>query len=201
MKTLFNTILKRIQEINFRPALEWEVIKGLPGKLTWHMRYFILPISFAIVLATFLGYLLALSFYNYSFLYIAIKALSAFCESIFTTYITILLVLELCPKMKIVVSNENIIKLLIYSFSAFWTMLFLSGLLANYKSLGSFFLFLSFYGIFPFWIGCDIMLDLPPDKKNRLLIVTLSIALVVYLLIDWSFGFALRAIHLVGMMN
>jgi hypothetical protein len=103
--------------------------------------------------------------------------------------------------MKIIASNENIIKLLTYSFSAFWAMLFLAGLLANYKSLGSFFLFLSLYGIYPFWIGCDIMLDLRPDRKNKLILVTLLIALIVYLLIDWSFGFALRAIHLVGMMN
>lgn len=205
MKKLFVPILKRIQEINFRPASEWVIIKSGPAEVSRPMKQFILPVTITIAIATFLGYILELDYVSHSRMFIVIiatiKVLSAFCTSFFTFYITALLVQELCPKMDISIDNNKLFKLLAYSFSAFWTMLFLAGLLANYKSLGSFFIFLGLYGIIPFWAGCDIMLELPRDKKNKLLAVCLFIAIVVYLLIGWSFGFALRAAHLAGMMN
>jgi hypothetical protein len=201
MKKLFISILRRIQEINIRPASEWEVIKSTPASISWHIKHYVLPISTTISIATLLGYFLALNFYNYTYIYIVIKALSAFCVSVFTLYVTFQLVRELCPRIGINVSNENLFKVLTYSFSAFWAMQFLAGLLANYKSLGSFLIFLGFYGIFTFWTGCDIVLELASDKKNKLLAISVSIAIVVYLLIDWPFGFALRAAHLAGMMN
>jgi hypothetical protein len=201
MKKLFISILKRTREVNFRPASEWKIIKSETGLVAWHMKHYVLPISFAIAISTLLGYFLALNFYNYTFIYIVIKALSAFCEAFFPLYITDLIVQEICPKMNINIKNESLFKLLTYSFSAFWAMLFLAGILANYKSLGSFFIFMGLYGIFPFWVGSDILLELPPEKKNKLLAVSLLIAILVYLLIDWSFGFALRAAHLAGMMN
>jgi hypothetical protein len=205
MKKLFINILKRTREINFRPASEWQAIKDTPVSAKWHMKNYIIPITLVISIVTFLGYYFELNYLEIPKLHILliafIKTLSALCKAFFTFYLTFQIVQELSPKFEINNKNENLFKLLTYSFSAFWTMLFLAGILANYKSLGSFFIFMGLYGIFPFWVGSDILLELPPDKKNKLLAVSLVIAILVYLLIDWSFGFALRAAHLAGMMN
>ncbi len=173
MKKLFVPILKRIREINFRPASEWVIIKNATGRSFRPMKQFILPITITIAIATFLGYILELDYVSHSRMFIVIiatiKVLSAFCTSFFTFYITALLVQELCPKMDISIDNNKLFKLLAYSFSAFWTMLFLAGLLANYKSLGSFFIFLGLYGIIPFWAVAILCWNCPVTRKINFL--------------------------------
>jgi hypothetical protein len=202
LKKLFNRLRSRIFKINASPFSEWEVIIAEPEQVSWHMKNFVLPMTIAIAITTFLGYyLLALNIHNYILVYSAIKALASFCEAFFTLWVSALIIKELLVKLKVSVGFIKLFKLLAYSFSAFFTAAIISGFLSNYNTLGSFLKFLGLFGIFPFWIGCEIVLKLSPEKRARLILVSLAVILIVYFLINWSFGFALRAAHFAGMLN
>ncbi len=201
LKKLFKQIRSRIYNINSNPYSEWEAINVEPNEVSWHLKNFIFPLTITISIATFLGYLLALNIYNYSIIYVAIKSLSAFCETFFTLWVSALIIKELAIKIKIEVQFSKLFKLLTYSFSAFFTAYIIAGILANYKTLGSFLIFLGIFGIFPFWIGCDLVLNISSIQRNRLLLVSLAVILIIYFLISWSFGFALRTAHIAGMLN
>jgi hypothetical protein len=194
-------IKNRIQQINMNPHQEWVVIQSEPESISWNMKNYVFPITISITLVTFFGYILALAFYNYSATYVFIKTLAVFCESFFTLYVSSLLIPELSARFGIPVPKDKIFKLLTFSFTAFYTTLMVAGILANHKNLGSFLKFLGFYGIYPFWIGCDSLLALKPDKKNKFLVISLLVVIIVYTLINWSFGFALRAAHFAELMN
>ena len=201
IKEVFVRVKDRILLINSSPFSELEAIRAEPSNVSWHKKKFVVPMMLAITVATFLGYLLALSIYNYSFVYIAIKAVSAFCESFFTLWVSSLILKELAVKLKSPVGYSNLFKLMTYSFSAFFAAEIVAGFLANYKTLGSFIKFLGLFGIFPFWIGCEMLLNISAKKRLELILVSLIVVLVVYFLISWSFGFALRAAHIAGMLN
>jgi len=201
LKKLFIRLKNRIFLVNSNPFTEWEVIKLEPESVSWHMKKFVLPMTLIIALATFFGYLLALSIYNYSIIYVAIKAVAAFCESFFTLWVSTLIIKELSVRLKSPVELTKLFKLFAYSFSAFYTAAIFAGILANYKTLGSFLKFLGLFGIFPFWIGCEMLLNISSEKRTRFILVSLVVILFVYFLINWSFGFALRTVHFAVMLN
>jgi hypothetical protein len=73
--------------------------------------------------------------------------------------------------------------------------------MANYPTLGSFLKFLGLYGIYPFLIGSEKMEIGDKKMRNKLLLLSLITVLITYLLISWSFGFALRSIHFAFLFN
>lgn len=191
----------RIFLVNSTPFTEWDVINLEPDSVSWHMKKFVLPMTLIIALTTFFGYLLALSIYNYTIIYVAVKAVAAFCESFFTLWVSTLIIKELADKLKSPVALPKLFKLFAYSFSTFYLADAIAGILANYKTLGSFLKFLGLFGIFPFWIGCEMLLNISSEKRTRFILVSLVVILIVYFLINWSFGFALRTAHFAGMLN
>lgn len=201
MKTLIKKIWNRIYQVNINPYSEWKVIKEEPASISWHLKKIVVPIILVIVIVNFLGYLLLSDIYNYSLLYVSVKTLSAFCESFFTFHISYLIVRELNQKFTFFSNPEKLYKLYTYSFSAFWIALLLNGLFANYKTLGNFLIFLALYGIYPLWVGAGILQNIPSKLKSRLLLFTITFAITTYLLIDWSFGFALRIIYFSGLIK
>ena len=150
---------------------------------------------FSIVVLTFLGYLLVVNIYSYSLIYVSIKSLAAFCKSFFTLYVTYLIIRELNQKFDFCKNPKELFKLFTYSFTAFWTALLLSGVFADYITLGKFFVFMGLYGIYPLWAGADVLLNIPARLKTKFILLTTVTALTVFLLINWSFGFALRIIY------
>lgn len=202
MKEKFKIIFKRIQQINLHPQLEWDAVSNEPDSPAWHLKKFIFPVTLAVAAVTFISYLLfAYNIYNYSFAYVCVKTLASFCESFFSFYVSLLIMSELCSKLGVETNYEKLFKLMAYSFSAFWLFSFAAGAMANYKTLGSFMKFMGVVGVYPFFIGCDKILKVPAESKNKFVAVTLLIVLIVYLLINWSFGFALRATHIAGMLT
>jgi hypothetical protein len=202
MKQKFYRIKNRIQQVNFNPQLEWNVINNEPNNTAWHLKQYVFPITLSITIATFVSYLLfAYNIYNYSFSYVCLKALASFCESFFSLYVSSLIVNELCVKIGVETNYEKLFKLMTYSFTAFWTFSFIAGILANYKTLGSFLKFMGIIGVYPFFIGSGKLMHVPENNKIKFVSVTLAIVLIVYLLINWSFGFALRAAHIAEMLT
>jgi hypothetical protein len=195
MLVLFKKIWLLIYKINFNPTAEWEVIKSEPDSVESHMKKIVIPVVIAITLATFAGYLFASRIYNYSFIYSTIRAVAAFCESFFTLYVSFLLIFELCPKLGVVSGQNSLFKLMTYSFTTFWIASFLAGLLANYKTLDEFLRFIGLFGVYLFWIGSGTLLSFSEGKKDKFILISVAIVLAVYVLIHWSFGYALTAAH------
>jgi len=201
MKSKIKKIWKRIWQINFQPYSEWEIINSEPNSKSLLLGEFIFPITITIALTTFAGNIFAMSTNNYTFLYVLIKTISVFCTSFFTFYVSTLLVYEINLKLGFLKDYRKIFILFTYSFSVFWTALIISGILADYKTLGSFLKFLGLIGIYPFWVGLDILLNIPIEKKNKFFILSLTIVVIVYFLIDWSFGLILRAVYFAGLLT
>lgn len=189
-------IYKKIRLVNLQPTIGWDNILLEPASTGWHLKHFVFPIMIAISIATFLGYLLfALNLHHFSFLYSVIKTLAVFCESFFTFYISTLIIYELALKLKIIATYDSLFRLLCYSFSLFWVASFFAGILANYPTLGSFLRFLGLFGIFTFSVGTDKLKIVENQNKQRFLIVSILIIILIYLIIGWSFDFVLRSIH------
>lgn len=195
MLAVFNKIWSIIYRINFNPYSEWAAIKKEPDSIVWHIKKIVMPMTFAITIATFIGYLFASSEYNYSFVYVSIRSIASFCESFFSLYVSFLLIYELCPKLGIVSGQNSLFKLMTYSFTTFWMASFAAGLLANYKTLDDFLRFVGLFGVYLFWTGSGILLNFSPGKKNKFVLISLAIVLAVYFLIHWSFGYSLTVAH------
>ena len=202
MKQKFFVIKNRIQQINLHPQIEWDVINSEPDNTAWHLKQYVFPITLSIAVVTFVSYLLfAYNIYNYSFSYVCIKALASFCESFFTLYVSSLIVNELCVKIGVETNYNKLFKLMAYSFTAFWAFSFVAGAMSNYQTLSSFLKFMGIVGVYPFFIGSDKLMNIPAQNKMKFVSITLLVVLIVYVLINWSFGFALRAAHIAEMLS
>lgn len=204
LKSIITTIrylFRRTMNVNSNPLEEWPVIATEPSTLRWHLRKTVLPFTILIAASNFIGSFFALSYYNYTIIYILVKTVAAFCECFFTLYVTGLIIKELGPKLKIKLDTDALFKVLIYSFTAWYALCVLAGILSNYPTLGRFLKFLGLYGIVPFWFGMTMIMKVPKENKTRLLLVTLAVAIIVSLLIDWSFESILKPLHISGMIN
>ncbi|MGC8803518.1 MAG: hypothetical protein ACP5PS_07080, partial [Bacteroidales bacterium] len=153
----YSHALRTMQKMILSPSSAWDEILSTPNQSPgWHLKHFVAP-AVALVIATHvLGYLvLAITVGNYSIPYVLIKVLAIFFDTFFTFYITVLIVTEWTKKLGWPVSYDQLIVLNSYSLSAFWLGKILSGLLANYPTLGSFFVFLGITGIYPFILGAE----------------------------------------------
>ena len=198
MKEKFSSLKKRFLQINISPQTEWDAVKSEPDSIAWHLKKTLIPVSFAIAITMFAGYIIALRIYNYSFAYVVIKSLDALCEALFTPYVSFLILYEIFNRMGISISRTQFFKLIIYSLTIFWLALLSEGILVNLagaysnsEKICNFLKLLGLYGIFPFWIGMDKLLNIPAEKKNLMVIITILVCFIVNVLIQWSFGFAL----------
>jgi len=195
MLSVLRRIWNIVYRINSKTNSEWQVIKSQSDSIGWHLKRIVVPITIGIALSTFIGYLFAFGFYKYSFVYVCLKTIAAFCESFFTFYVSFLIIFELSPKIGLISGRESLFKLLAYSFTTFWIASFIAGLCANYKNLEEFLKFLGLFGVYLFWTGSEILLKISERKKYLFILSSVSIVVVVYLLIHWAFGYILTISH------
>ena len=190
-----------IYRINFDPQTEWELLKSESSSVSYHMKKIVMPVTLCISIATFTGYFFASGIYGYTFVYVCIRTISAFCESFFPLYIAFLIIYEISPGMGLTAGRDNLFKLMTYSFSSFWLTSFIAGLLANYKTLDEFLKYLGLFGMYLFWTGAESLLTFENGRKIRFVLVSFGIILIIYSLIHWSFGYALTIAHFPEIFN
>jgi hypothetical protein len=200
-KNKVKKILRRIIQVNLNPNSEWKTIKTESCSSSYLIKSFIFPSTTIVALITFLGYFLASGIYNYSVYYAIIKSLSVFCLTFFTPIVASLIINEIISKLGFKPASNKTLILITYSLTALWFGILLSGIIANYKQLASFVKFLGLFGILPLWYGCDLFIGIPVVLKNKFVLISIGVTIVVMLLIDWSFGPALRAAHFAEMLN
>jgi hypothetical protein len=200
-KNKIKKILRRIIQINLNPNSEWKTIKTESCSSAYLIKSFIFPFTIIIALITFLGYLLASGFYNYSVYYAIIKSLSVFCLTFFTPIVASMIINEIISKLGFKPGANKVFTLITYSLTAFWIGVLISGMITNYRQLASFVKFVGLLGILPLWYGCDLFIGIPGILKNKFVLISIGVTIVVLLLINWSFGPALRAAHLAEMLN
>jgi hypothetical protein len=200
-KNKIKKILRRIIQVNLNPVSEWKTIKEESCSSAYLVKSFVFPSTIFIAFITFLGYFLASGIYNYSVFYAIIKTLSVFCLTFFTPIVATLIINEIITKLGFKPGTNKLLSLITYSLTALWIGILISGIIANYKMLASFVKYIGLFGIIPFWYGCDLFIEVPVVLKNKFVLISLGVTIVVLLLIDWSFGPALRAAHFAEMLN
>lgn len=199
----YSHALKTMQKMILSPSSVWEEIFSTPTQSTgWHLKHFVVPVVILIVAAHLLGYLvLAITVGNYSVSYALVKVLATFFDTFFTFYITVLIMTVWTKKLGWSVSYDQLFVLNSYSLSAFWLGKILSGLLVNYPTLGSFFVFLGITGIYPYILGAERIQLLESRRLNRLIAMNVGTFVLLYLLIRWVFDFPLKTLYYIHIFN
>jgi hypothetical protein len=194
---IFRNSINRSWKIIVSPAQEWDaILLKNPQNRGWHMRHFVLPLIVLILLSNFVGYLfLALTIKKYSITYVTAKTLLTFFDSFFTFYAGTFIINKIIKRLQIQVNYSQIFILLSYSLSIFWLGKIIAGLLANYPTLGSFFVFLGISGIYPFIVGAEKMKITETKTVNKLVFTSFSVIILLYILIRWISGLLLQYIH------
>jgi hypothetical protein len=202
-RQIYIQTLRTIRKMILTPVTAWEeLLADPPHSSGWHLKHFILPAVVLIIAAHLLGYLvLAITVGNYSVAYVAVKAIATFFDTFFTFYITVLIVTEWTRKLNWPIDYQHIFLLNSYSLSAFWVGKMLSGLLANYPTLGSFFVFLGITGIYPFIVGAEKLNLAEPRRLNRIIAMNTGVFVLLYLFIRWVFNFPLRTLYYLHTFN
>ena len=202
MRQKYQGIFKRLNYIYRHPVSCWDSIAQESFSPGWYFKKLVLPMIAAIAVVNFLGYLFfALAIHDFSIAYALVKAIAVSCESFFSFYISFLIIVELRSKLKVEIEEQKLFKIMLYSITPLWSAILLSGFLANYATLSSFLKFLGIYGVILFAAGIEQMHAVVANKRGLFIFVCFSIVLVIYLLLSWSFSFALKAIQYSDMLS
>ncbi|MCX7985495.1 MAG: hypothetical protein N2662_00960 [Bacteroidales bacterium] len=199
----YNRVVRQMLKMILSPVLGWDDILSQPSRtIGWHLKHFVFPVVGLVIASHLVGYMvLAITVGNYSIAYVLVKVVASFFDSFFTFYISTLLVYEWTKKLNWSVSYDQLFILNCYSLSAFWTGKILAGLLANYPTLGSFFVFLGISGIYPFILGAERTRLIEPARLTKLIAMNASVVILIYLIIQWVFDFPLKSLYYLHVFN
>ncbi|HOK52055.1 MAG: hypothetical protein WHT29_10955 [Bacteroidales bacterium] len=199
----YSRSLRTMQKMILSPVTGWDDVLTSPIQSTgWHMKHFVLPVVLLILVAHLVGYLiLAITIGNYSIPYVLVKTLATFFDTFFTFFVTIIIVTEWTRRLGWSISYDRLFLVNSYSLSAFWLGKMLAGLLANYPTLGSFFVFLGVTGIYPFILGAERLNLVESHRMNKLLAMNIGVFVLLYLLIRWVFDFPLKMLYYLHTFN
>ncbi|MBT3209339.1 MAG: DUF1282 family protein [Bacteroidetes bacterium] len=166
-------IIERVKGIISIPAKEWKIIQNEIVDRNDLIKKYALPLIGVGALFTLGGTAL---FGTYSLLYTFLNAISVFVTYFLGMYISAFAINEIAPSFG---SRKDInvsFKLVIYSSTAIYLAIIVSGI---HPDIFGFVKIFYFYSIYLFWLGITPMLHTPEDKKLGFVIVSILIFVVV----------------------
>lgn len=173
-------IINLSKNLIIKPQEELKVINTDKANTKDILKNFILPYFITILVASLIGKLIFTDyiFYN-SFGYITISSISTLLIYIIVLYLTPIILKHLGNSFGANVSQVSAFKLIAYSFVPSYIVSIIVGLLPMLSVLG----IAGLYSLYIFWIGFDIFLNPPKDKKLIFFILTLIIIFAEYFII------------------
>jgi hypothetical protein len=197
----FRFLLKRTIGIIKTPERVWSIIDTEPRQYSKHFRQFALPYLLIITVALFIGQILYLTVYDYSFLYVLVKTGCIFLIYFFTLYVAIKIISELNRYFQITIDQDNTSILLVYSMVPFFVGSTLAHLLINYPALGNFLKCCGLYGIYILYRGTFHISGVTNENRTRYCSIITLIVTFIYLLLYWSISNIWKAVFYFHMLN
>lgn len=192
----YKQLWEKTKKIIFNPDEGWADIFAEPQEMRWHMQNYVLPAMGVLAIAILAGYTFcAITIGNYSFIYCLFKAIEVVVASFFSLYVSSLLVYEISIRKIAQIDYDKLFILMLYSLAFFWVATAIAGILANYPTLGSFFMFLGIYGMYPFYRGAKMAAIADPLTIMKIMLLAFACIVITYLAIHWSFSFILKPLH------
>lgn len=174
MKIFVSDIISRVQLVIFHPKEFWKAQKEEEIGVTGLFFGFLFPLILAASILVFLG-----EFFRSAHFYIGFAVLKALREFVFFTlqfFVSVFFTNEL---MKTFGGEKNIglaRKLVAYSMTPFVIISMLTGLIQYFYLLD----ILGLYSFYIFWIGGKELLDLPEQKRDSYLIITILVNFFIF---------------------
>lgn len=182
----FNAILQRCLALVTKPKEEWEKIKGEDTSIAALFTQYAIILAAIPALAGFIGYsLIGINFGLGTFRIPAgrglLWAIFQYVLALVGVYVMGLIIDLLASSFGAEKNLKESMKIAVYA----WTPVWVAGILLLIPSLSVITLIVSLYALFLFYLGIKIVKNPPEDKAMAYFVVTLIVAIVVSLLINY----------------
>lgn len=176
-------LINRSSGIILNPQLEWQKINEETSGTKDVLMNFVLPYLVLNFIASVIGSFLFSPFFVSTF-YIIAYALVNVIVYLVVLYLTPIILQALSNSFSAEVDKTKVFKLIAYTF----TPSYIIGILVGLFPLLSILSIVGLYGLYIMWIGFDIMIKMPADKKVGFYIVSLLIVLAEFMIISLILG-------------
>jgi|YNPMSStandDraft_2_1061718.scaffolds.fasta_scaffold13383_2 hypothetical protein len=186
-------IIDRSKEILFNPKAEWQKINEETTGTKDVLMGFVLPYLILNFIASIIGNFLFKTIFFSPLYFIAFAFVNLFVYLIIL-YITPVILQALAKSFSAEVDKVKAFKLVSYSF----TPSYIIGIIVGLLPLLSIFGIVGLYGLYIMWVGFDILLKVPEDKKVGFYIVSILIIIGEFLILSLILGAILLSFFATG---
>ncbi len=175
-----NGFTKRLQNLITHTGTEWGTIEKEGHEWKRVFSTYALPLIFLMGLSYLVGYILFTDQLIYSFGYILISSIAEMIIALAGTLLTGYIINELAPGFKGKKDLNASMKLVMFSFTAYYVSYSLAGLIQPMQvlQLGA------FYSIYLYWFGCEALLFIPSEQKTGFVALSGLLMIVVFSLLN-----------------
>jgi len=175
-----NGFAKRLQNLISNTGSEWIIIEKEGQEWRRVFTSHALPLILLMGFSYLVGYIIFTDQLIYSMGYILISSLTEMIIAVAGTLITGYLVNELAPGFKGKKNLNASMKLVIFSFTAYYVSYSLAGLIQpmHILQLGA------LYSIYLYWYGCDSLMFIPADQKTGFVALSALLMIVIFSLLN-----------------
>ncbi len=179
-------LVDRAKNILITPKTEWEVIKNEQTTTTDLFTKYAMILAIIPVIATIIGFsIIGVSFgFGVSFKWplssSILHGVISYVLNLGSIYVIALIVDALAPSFGSTKNLDASLKVVLYSYTAS----FIAGIFMLIPMLSWLAIIVSLYSFYLMYLGLKIVKDTPQDKIAGYLVVTILIAIVVYVIIS-----------------
>lgn len=176
LKFLWN----RIRYLLLDPDKGWHTISAEKRPLEFVRNNFFLPLVILVSISAFLGSLLFMHT-GVSEMYSILAGIKYFLLFSITIYGTAFSLQKITVMMEIKSDFTSCFKIVLYSSAPLLLCQIISRLFESFIFIN----ILSLYGLYIFWVGIEIMLNPPENKRSSLLLASASVYIALFVLTGW----------------
>ncbi len=173
----FKFLWNRIRYLILDPDKGWHTISAERKPLEFVRNNFFLPLVVLVSISAFLGSLLFMHT-GVSEVYSILAGIKYFLLFSITIYGTAILLQKITGIMEIKSDFNSCFKIVLYSSAPLLLCQIISRLFESFIFIN----ILSLYGLYIFWVGAEILLNPPENKRTSLLLLSASVYIAFFAL-------------------
>jgi len=167
-------LVERVKNILLNPKGEWEVIKGEEHSITDLFKQYAMILAAIPSITGFIGF----STIGYTFMANIKWLIAMYILSLVGVYVIAFIIDALAPSFGSKKNMSDSMKVVVFSYTASW----IGGIFNIIPALSWISALAGIYSLVLLYMGLERVKDVPKDKMAGYFIVTLVIALVVYII-------------------